>query len=121
MQSKALEVLNVYLTESPVSVLQKEFVEIEDPLCTGKIGKDRHSDRPTYRSFPTDVDFHATDHLKTTIMLTASNVPLEEMEGFPEQLFATFKRLVDQDDIDMDRMKNIIDKEMLKVCSKYIE
>lgn len=36
LQIKALEVLNVYLTESPVSVLQKEFVEIEDPLCTGK-------------------------------------------------------------------------------------
>ncbi|KAI8137402.1 Metalloenzyme, LuxS/M16 peptidase-like protein [Fennellomyces sp. T-0311] len=96
LQLKALEVLNMYLTDSPVSVLQKEFVEIEDPLCT-------------------DVDFHATDHLKTTIMLTASNVPLEEMEGFPAHLVATFKRLVDQEDVDMDRMKTIIEKEMLKV------
>ncbi|KAI7848898.1 Metalloenzyme, LuxS/M16 peptidase-like protein [Circinella umbellata] len=96
LQLKALEVLDVYLTESPVSVLQKEFVEVEDPLCT-------------------DVDFHATDHLKTTIMLTASNVPMEEMEGLPERFFNTFQRLIEEKEIDMDRMKNVIEKEMLKL------
>lgn len=31
----ALEVLGEYLTESAVSPLYKEFVEIEDPFCTG--------------------------------------------------------------------------------------
>ncbi|CDS09692.1 hypothetical protein LRAMOSA02369 [Lichtheimia ramosa] len=96
LQIKALEVLNVYLTESPVSVLQKEFVEIEDPLCT-------------------DVDFHATDHLKTTLMLTASNVPMEEMDEFPKMLFDTLHRLVEQNDIDMHRMATVIEKEMLKL------
>ncbi|KAI9272698.1 Metalloenzyme, LuxS/M16 peptidase-like protein [Phascolomyces articulosus] len=96
LQLKALEVLDAYLTESPVSVLQKEFVEIEDPLCT-------------------DVEFHTTDHLKTTVMLTASNVPIDEMEGFPARLFNTFRRLVEDRDIDMDRMKTIIEKEMLKL------
>ncbi|KAI9323607.1 Metalloenzyme, LuxS/M16 peptidase-like protein [Dichotomocladium elegans] len=96
IQIKALEVLNVYLTESPVSVLQKEFVEIEEPLCT-------------------DVEFHATDHLKTTLMLTASNVPVEEMEDFPKLLFETFQRLVEEEDIDMERMATVIEKEMLKL------
>lgn len=35
LELKAVDILNTYLTDSPVSVLQKEFVEIEDPLCTG--------------------------------------------------------------------------------------
>ncbi|KAI9030874.1 Metalloenzyme, LuxS/M16 peptidase-like protein [Phycomyces nitens] len=93
---KALEVLNLYLTDSPVSVLQKEFVEIEDPLCT-------------------DIEFDGTDHLKTTLMLTASNVPIEEIEEFPAQLFETLHRLVETNDIDMERMLMVIDKEILKV------
>lgn len=53
-------------------------------------------------------------------MLTASNVPVEEMDGFPAQLFQTLRRLVEQEDIDMERMATIIKKEMLKVnCYIY--
>ncbi|KAG0191477.1 hypothetical protein DFQ28_011725 [Apophysomyces sp. BC1034] len=96
LQLKALEVLEMYLTDSPVSVLQKEFVEIEDPLCT-------------------DVDFCATDHLKATLVFTASNVPSEEIENFSPQFFATLQRLVDEDDIDMQRMATVIEKESLRL------
>lgn len=96
MQIKALEVLDVYLTESPVAVLQKEFVEIEEPLCT-------------------DIDFHTMDHLKTTLILTASNVPVEELEEFPVHFFELLRRIVDEEDIDMQRMSTVIEKEMLKV------
>lgn len=32
----ALEVLGVYLTDSAVSPLSKEFIEIDEPACTGK-------------------------------------------------------------------------------------
>lgn len=31
----ALEVLGEYLTDSPVSPLYKEFVEVDEPACTG--------------------------------------------------------------------------------------
>ncbi|KAG2229893.1 Metalloenzyme, LuxS/M16 peptidase-like protein [Thamnidium elegans] len=96
LAQKELEVLNVYLTDSPVSVLQKEFVEIEDALCT-------------------DVDFHITDHLKSTLMFTASSVPIEEIENLPTELFKTLKRLVKEKDIDMTRMATVIEKETLKL------
>jgi Zn-dependent M16 (insulinase) family peptidase len=91
-----LEVLNVYLTDSPVSVLQKEFVETEDALCT-------------------DVDFHITDHLKSTLMFTASSVPIEEIENFPIEFFKTLRCLVEDKEIDMTRMATVIEKETLKV------
>lgn len=35
LTDNALEVLGQYLTDSAVSPLYKEFVEIEDPACTG--------------------------------------------------------------------------------------
>ncbi|KAK4519276.1 uncharacterized protein ATC70_009508 [Mucor velutinosus] len=93
---KELEVLNTYLTDSPVSVLQRKFVETEDALCT-------------------DVDFHITDHLKSTLMFTASSVPIEEIENFPAEFFSTLKRLVQDKEIDMTRMATVIEKETLKL------
>lgn len=100
MKQKELEVLNEYLTDSPVSVLQKEFVETEDALCT-------------------DVDFHITDHLKSTLMFTASSVPIEEIENFPTEFFDVLQKLVDNNDIDMTRMATVIEKEGLKVSHIY--
>lgn len=82
-----------------MSVLQREFVETEDALCT-------------------DVDFHITDHLKSTLMFTASSVPIEEIENFPNEFFKTLKRLVEEKDIDMTRMATVIDKETLKVNAR---
>lgn len=88
--------LNVYLTDSSVSVLQKEFVETEEPLCT-------------------DVDFYISDHLKSTLTFTASSVPIEEMERLPIEFFKTLNRLVEEEDIDMKRMSTVIEKEILQV------
>ncbi|KAI9473757.1 MAG: Metalloenzyme, LuxS/M16 peptidase-like protein [Benjaminiella poitrasii] len=96
LKQKELDVLNIYLTDSPVSVLQKKFVEIEDALCT-------------------DVEFHITNHLKSTLMFTASSVPIEEIEIFPTKFFDTLQRLVDTNDIDMTRMATVIEKERLKL------
>ncbi|KAI8327052.1 Metalloenzyme, LuxS/M16 peptidase-like protein [Choanephora cucurbitarum] len=96
LQQKELEVLNEYLTDSPVSVLQKEFVETEDALCT-------------------DVDFHISDHIKSTLMFTASSVAIEEIEDFPQEFFGLLKRLVDTNEIDMTRMATVIEKEVLKL------
>lgn len=93
--------LNVYLTDSSVSVLQKEFVEIEEPLCT-------------------DVDFYISDHLKSTLSFTASSVPTEEMERLPSEFFSTLNRLVEENDIDMTRMATVIEKEILGVNNKFI-
>ncbi|KAI7861631.1 Metalloenzyme, LuxS/M16 peptidase-like protein [Spinellus fusiger] len=96
LEIKALEVLSLYLTDSPVSVLQREFVEIEDPLCTG-------------------IEFDDTDHLKSTLRMTASNVPMEEIDEFPDQFFEVLQQLINKQDIDLQRMATIIEKEALKV------
>ena len=86
----------MYLTDSAVSVLQKEFVQTEEALCT-------------------DVEFYITDHLKSTLMFTASSVPVEELENFPVEFFKTLRRLVETKDIDMTRMATVIETETLKV------
>ncbi|KAI8972685.1 Metalloenzyme, LuxS/M16 peptidase-like protein [Pilobolus umbonatus] len=93
---KELEVLNVYLTDSPVSVLQKEFVEVEDAMCT-------------------DVSFQLTGLIKNSLTFSASSVPIEDMERFPVEFFKTLKRVVDNKEIDMTRMATVIENELLKL------
>ncbi|GAB5591544.1 hypothetical protein Unana1_06444 [Umbelopsis nana] len=98
LELKAIDILNTYLTDSPVSVLQKEFVEIEDPLCT-------------------DIDFHIIDQLRAVLTCNIANVPEEELEELVPMLFDTLNRVIEEEGIDMDRMNTIIRREKLKLLN----
>ncbi|CAG8540342.1 29_t:CDS:10, partial [Dentiscutata heterogama] len=87
-----------YLSDSPISVLQKEFVEIEEPLCT-------------------DIDFSIHEQTRTAILATFENVPTEELEDLVTGLFDVFKRIVNEG-IDMERMKNVIHRDRLKTLDE---
>ncbi|CAG8476216.1 27764_t:CDS:10 [Dentiscutata erythropus] len=84
--------------DTPVSVLQKEFVEIEEPLCT-------------------DIDFSINEQTRTAILATFENVPTEELEDLVTGLFDVFKRIVNEG-IDMERMKNVIHRDRLKTLNE---
>ncbi|CAO3682474.1 unnamed protein product [Umbelopsis vinacea] len=98
LELKAVDILNTYLTDSPVSVLQKEFVEIEDPLCT-------------------DIDFHIIDQLRAILTCNIANVPEEELDEFVPMFFDALNRVIEEESIDMDRMKTIILREKLKLLN----
>ncbi|KAH8556354.1 Metalloenzyme, LuxS/M16 peptidase-like protein [Umbelopsis sp. PMI_123] len=98
LELKAVDVLNTYLTDSPVSVLQKEFVEIEDPLCT-------------------DIDFHIVDQIRAVLSCNIANVPEEELEEFIPMFFDTLNRVIEEEGIDMDRMKTVILRDKLKLLN----
>ncbi|KAJ2964301.1 hypothetical protein NQZ79_g838 [Umbelopsis isabellina] len=98
LELKAIDILNTYLTDSPVSVLQKEFVEIEDPLCT-------------------DIDFHITDQLRSVLTCNITNVPEEELDEFVPMFFDTLKNVIESEGIDMNRMETIIVRDKLKLLN----
>jgi Zn-dependent M16 (insulinase) family peptidase len=98
LELKAIDILNTYLTDSPVSVLQKEFVEIEDPLCT-------------------DIDFHITDQLRSVLTCNITNVPEEELDDFVPMFFDTLKNVIENEGIDMNRMETIILRDKLKLLN----
>ncbi|RIA89814.1 Metalloenzyme, LuxS/M16 peptidase-like protein [Glomus cerebriforme] len=99
LEIKALEVLHEYLSDSAVSVLQKKFVEIEDPLCT-------------------DIDISIGDQTRTAILATFSNVPTEEIEGLANSVFQVFTKIVESEGIDMDRMKTVLQLNKLRTLNE---
>ncbi|CAG8436117.1 11827_t:CDS:10 [Scutellospora calospora] len=96
---RALEILYDYLSDSAISVLQKEFVEIEDPICT-------------------DIDIATDEQTRTAILASFENVPTEELEDLVTELFDVFERIVNKDGIDMDRMKIVIQRDKLKTLNE---
>ncbi|KAH3664171.1 hypothetical protein OGAPHI_004885 [Ogataea philodendri] len=85
----AVEVLGKYLTFSSVSLFNKYFIEVQDPLAT-------------YTSFYTD------DYIQTTMNIEFSNVPVDKLDDFPSKIT---KLLQDHaKELDLERIKDIIDQ-----------
>ncbi len=99
MTCEAVNILSTYLTDSPVSVIQKAFVERDDPLCT-------------------DAYIGSTDKAGATLLSAYfSSVPSEQLDRLDQQLVDLLAGVV-KDGIDMDRMHMIIKRDKLKVLSQ---
>lgn len=111
----ALEVLGTYLTDSAVSPLAKEFVEIDEPACTGT-----HIPIPPMCSHtlnlpaPTDIAFYASSDHPTTICAYLSSVPVEELDTLSDRLKKTLRRIADEG-IDMSRMQSVLERQKLQL------
>ncbi|KAH9950492.1 Metalloenzyme, LuxS/M16 peptidase-like protein [Amylocystis lapponica] len=99
LERKALDILGTYLTSSPVAPLNKEYVEIESPLCTYIYFSE--DTRATYVDLPVYV----------------GSVPTELLDTFDEMLKASLKRIADQG-IDMERMSMVINRDERQLRSK---
>lgn len=93
LEIQAIHMLNAYLCDSPISILKKVFVEMNDPYCT-------------------EVDFRLHERSRMAITANFQNVPLEKADQIVPLLIST---LHDIQSIDMDRMLTLIQKEKLKV------
>lgn len=99
MTCEAVNILSTYLTDSPVSAIQKAFVERDDPLCT-------------------DAYIGATDKAgATTLSAYFSSVPTEQLDKLDQQLIDLLANIV-QEGIDMERMRMVIKRDKLKVLSQ---
>ncbi|TKY89650.1 hypothetical protein EX895_001435 [Sporisorium graminicola] len=99
MMCEAVNILSTYLTDSPVSALQKAFVERDDPLCT-------------------DVYIGASDKAGASLLSAYfSSVPTEQLDRLDQQLVDLLSKIVDEG-IDMDRIHMVIKRDKLKVLSQ---
>ncbi|KAG8907247.1 hypothetical protein FRC01_007752 [Tulasnella sp. 417] len=92
---KALDLLSTYLTDSPVSPLMKEFVEIPSPLCTY---------------------IYVVDNVRagySAIEVYLGGVPAEELDGMYTKLVDALKKVA-KEGVDMDRMATIINRDKLR-------
>ncbi|KAG1833897.1 Metalloenzyme, LuxS/M16 peptidase-like protein [Suillus variegatus] len=99
MERKALDILATYLTSSPVAPLNKEYIEIESPLCS-------------YIYFSEDTRATMVD-----LPIYIGSVPVEALDNFDEKLVASFKQIA-LDGIDMTRMSMVINRDERQLRSK---
>ncbi|EJD03900.1 uncharacterized protein FOMMEDRAFT_19228 [Fomitiporia mediterranea MF3/22] len=96
---KALDILASYLTSSTFAPLNKEYVELDNPLCT-YIYFDEET-RPDFVDLPVYV----------------GSVPMEHLDTFHERLTKSLNKIV-KEGIDMKRMKMVIDRDRRQLRSK---
>ncbi|KAH7883663.1 Metalloenzyme, LuxS/M16 peptidase-like protein [Phlebopus sp. FC_14] len=99
LERKALDILSTYLTSSPVAPLNKEYVEIESPLCS-------------YIYFSEDTRATMVD-----LPIYIGSIPAEHLENFDERLNASFRRIA-AEGIDMARMSMVINRDERQLRSK---
>ncbi|KAG6829386.1 hypothetical protein H0H92_004654 [Tricholoma furcatifolium] len=92
LERKAVEILGTYMTSSSVAPLNKEYIEIEHPLC-GYIyfGEDTRA---------TQVD----------LPIYIGSVPTEHLDTFYDKLRGSLQRIV-KEGIDMGRMSMVLNRE----------
>jgi Zn-dependent M16 (insulinase) family peptidase len=99
VDSKAIDVLASYLTSSPTAPLNKEFIEIESPLCTYiYIGEDNRA-------------------TLSDLLIYVGSVPTEHLDTFDAKLHESFRRII-KDGVDLNRMKMVIDRDERQLRSK---
>ncbi|KIM85318.1 hypothetical protein PILCRDRAFT_817322 [Piloderma croceum F 1598] len=99
LELKALDILGTYMTSSPVAPLNKEYIEIESPLCS-------------YIYFSEDSRATLCD-----LPIYVGSVPTEHLDTFDTKLKASFERIV-KDGMDMERMAMVINRDERQLRSR---
>lgn len=97
LTDKAIDILNAYLSDSAISPLQKELVEVDDPLAT-------------------EIGFDTLDQTTTIINLNMSSVPTEKLDGAAEQAKDVLRKVLNEG-IDLDRMTMVLHREQRKLLN----
>ncbi|KAA1467937.1 hypothetical protein DENSPDRAFT_833113 [Dentipellis sp. KUC8613] len=99
LESMALDIISSYLTASPTSPLNKEYIETESPLCT-------------YIYFGEDTRATLSD-----LLIYIGSVPTEHLDSFDLKLKESFRRIV-KEGIDMERISMVINRDERQFRSK---
>ena len=99
LELHALDVLSTYLTDSPVSPVQREFVERDEPLST-------------------DVYFGNSERAgKSVLSAWFSGVPSSQLDELDDHLDQLLRRVL-AEGIDMTRMKTVLSRERIRLLSQ---
>lgn len=93
---QGIKMLFNYLTDTPVAPLQRDLVEIEEPLCG-------------------DIDFSFFENKETAISLAADNVPKENLDDIKTNVLEILGNIASgKEEFDMERMKAQIHRSVLE-------
>ncbi|TIB92302.1 hypothetical protein E3Q18_02533 [Wallemia mellicola] len=96
LHTKALDILGTYLTDSPISPLQKHLVEIASPYCT-------------------DISIYNRERIcSDTLHLGLASVPTAELDNVENKVMEIFNNIV-KEGFDMDRMALVLKRDRVKL------
>lgn len=98
LATTALDILGYYLTDSAASLLQKQLVEIAEPLAT-------------------HVSYYTRDYLKISFSLELDSVPMKELEGVPGKMLD----LIKDHKVDIQRMRDCLENQKLALLKRAEE
>lgn len=95
----ALSLMNKYLTDSATSPLQKEFVEIPKPFCTG-------------------ISFYAEDRVnKNELSCYISDIPMKHLDRMRDMFVGKMETIVKDGKVDMEKMGLLIRRDKRKLLN----
>lgn len=95
LENMAVDMVGSYLTDSPISLLNKHLVEVEDPLAT-------------------EIDYGTDDYVRTGLNLTLSGVPTEKLELVDEKVKQLLKEQTEERNFDLVYIKQVVNQQKLK-------
>jgi len=102
LTSSALKILNTYLTHSAAAPLQKEFIEIPKPFCTG-------------------IGFYSEDRVnKNELTCYIQDIPVKHLDTIQGMIHDKMKSILDKEGIDMERMGLVLRRDKRKLLN-YME
>lgn len=110
LTAQALDVLALYLSDSAVSPLYKELIEVEEPACTGPSATFNLADDP-------DIYFDSSEALTMRLSMYAMSVPTELLPSIRDKIVGVM-RSVAYSGLDMSRIAMLIEREKLKAMSQ---
>ncbi|ODQ67306.1 hypothetical protein NADFUDRAFT_81826 [Nadsonia fulvescens var. elongata DSM 6958] len=88
----AIDILGGYLSEGGASVLQKELVEIEDPLAT-------------------DISYYTDDYIRTGVNFMFNSVPTDKLEECEQKAFKLLKSHCSSSKFDLSKIRECVERE----------
>lgn len=96
LNNVATDVFGSYLTDSAISILNKQLVEVEDPLATL-------------------IEFNTDDYLRTTLNIIALGIPVDKLALVDNEIKRIVKEQTDPLNIDLEYLRQIIEKERVRL------
>ncbi|KAK6463361.1 Metalloenzyme, LuxS/M16 peptidase-like protein [Scheffersomyces coipomensis] len=93
-----LDMVGAYFTNSPISLLNKYLVEIENPLAT-------------------DIDYTTDDYIRTTINFTVSGIPNEKLHEVDSKIKQLILEQTNPENLDVQYLRQVIKQQRLKYIS----
>lgn len=95
LDNLAVDMVGSYLSESPISLLNKNLVEIENPLAT-------------------DITYGTDDFVRTGLTLTISGVPTSSLHEVDAKVKHILHEQTKVDCIDLQYMRQVVNQQVLK-------